>query len=79
MREINYMIAADALKSIKRVLPKQCTFLSFIKRKDASYYSRAKVNNENYDLSAPNDLSTFNEQDYERIYKLILDQCLKVN
>lgn len=76
MRNINYQIAAKTLKDIKKVLPKQCTFLSFIDRK-GEYYLRAKVNGENLDLSMPMDLAELNEQDFERIYQLILEKCLQ--
>lgn len=76
MRNINYQITARAIKKIKTVLPRECTFLSVIDRK-GFYYLQAKVRKETLNLSLPTDLSDLNEEDFERIYHLILEKCLQ--
>lgn len=76
MQNINYSITTQALKQIKKTLPRNCTFLSLIDRK-GRYYLQAKVNGEDFALSMPMDLTELNEEDYERIYQLILEKCLQ--
>jgi hypothetical protein len=67
----------EVLKSIKKSLPKECTFLSLFRRKEGDICIRSVVNKKNYYYTVPQDFS-LTEASFERIRSLILETCKTV-
>jgi hypothetical protein len=77
MKEIEYrrQLVNQVLKSIKKSLPRTCTFLSLYKRRQGDTCIRAVVNKTNYYYTIPQDFN-LTEASFERIRSLILDECI---
>ena len=76
MKEIENKIylTNQVLKSIKKSLPKSCTFLSLCRRREGDLCIRSVVHKTDYYYTLPQDFS-LTEASFERIRSLILDTC----
>lgn len=67
-------IFTNELKTVKKRLPKSCSFLSLNKDKDGVVEILAVVHNEKYYFSAPIDYK-YTKADSEELYNQLLIKC----
>ena len=65
---------ANQLKTLKKTLPKSCTYLSALKTVDGEFRVKAIVNGKEYLYTTPQDL-IFKEADLRELARAISEKC----
>lgn len=70
----NCIIFNAELRTIKKNVPKACTFISLMKTSEGEHLVKAMINGDEYRYTIPQDL-LMTQADYTRIQNLIIEKC----
>jgi hypothetical protein len=70
----NCVIFNAELRTIKKRIPKSCTFMSLIKTSEGEHLLKAMIKGDEYRYTLPQDLD-MTQADYDRIENLITEKC----